>query len=179
MAHTGDADRVVVIDVHEHVDDPRVVNGELCRTLKPGAQLIITTPNGDESKLAVRIKNAVGMSKESYGHQRVGLTSAEIQSLMKHDGVRPERIRTFSRFFTELLELTINFAYVKVLAKKESQDDEHAEIAPTTSEQLRSVKKSYRLYSIIFPVYWLISQLDWLLVFTEGYCVVVEGRRIA
>lgn len=180
-------DRIVVIDVHEHVDEPQIVTRELVRILKPGAQLIITTPNGDESKLGVRIKSLVGMSVETYGHTRVGLTGPEIESLMNDAGVTPLRTATFSRFFTEMLELTINFLYVKVLRKDEpdiedptNQDtarEEHAEIAPATADQLRKVKTSYRIYSLIFPVYWLISQLDHLLIFDDGYCVVVAGRR--
>jgi hypothetical protein len=63
----------------------------------------------------------------------------------------------------------------------EEQDEhdahDHAEIAPATAEQLRKVQTSYRIYSIIFPVYWLISQLDHLLFFDDGYCVIVDGRR--
>lgn len=184
-------DRIVVIDVHEHVDDPGIVTRELVRVLKPGAKLIITTPNGDESKLAVRIKSLVGMSVETYGHTRVGLTGRELEQLMSAAGVRPLRSASFSRFFTEMLELSINFLYVKVL-RKHSDDDsahasdaaggehahaDHAEIAPATAEQLRKVKASYRIYSLIFPVYWLISQLDQLLYFSEGYCVIVEGMR--
>lgn len=180
-------DRIVVIDVHEHVDDPRIVTRELVRILKPGAQLIITTPNGDERKLAVRIKALVGMSKEAYGHKRVGLTAPEIEQLMITSGVQPVATQWFSGFFTEMLELSINFLYVKVLRKDDqaaapaahgSDDDhDHPEIAPATAEQLRKVQTSYRIYSVIFPLYWLISQLDRLLVFTEGHCVVVEGRR--
>jgi len=202
----GDAsfDRIVVIDVHEHVDDPRIVTHELARILKPGAQLVITTPNGDERKLAVRIKSMVGMSKEAYGHTRVGLTAPEIEQLMIADGVQPVSTGWFSRFFTEMLELTINFMYVKVLNKDKSagpgnpeadqgdrahqadnrhdahdghDDHDHPEIAPATAEQLSKVKTSYRIYSIIFPVYWLISQLDHLLFFDDGYCVIVAGRR--
>jgi len=192
-------DRIVAIDVHEHVDDPRIVTRELVRILRPGGQLVITTPNGDERKLAVRIKSLVGMSVETYGHTRVGLTSREITGLMADHGVTPVSSISFSRFFTEMLELTINFLYVKVLRKDdhghrhdgESHEHhghaaheagghhDHAEIAPATAEQLQKVKTSYRLYSVIFPVYWLLSQLDHLLFFTEGYCVMVLGRREA
>ena len=175
----GTFDRIVCIDVHEHVDEPSIISREPTRILKPGGQLIITTPNGDEAKLAVRIKNAVGMSKEAYGHRRIGLTADEIRALMTRENIKPVQTLTFSRFFTELLELSINFAYVKILSKKSdvADDHEHPEIAPATSSQLQTVSKSYRIYSIIFPLYWLLSQLDALVFFTEGYCVMVEGRR--
>lgn len=183
--------RVVVIDVHEHVSEPAIVTREIARILKPGAQLIITTPNGDETKLAVRIKSLVGMSVETYGHTRVGLTGDEIAELMTAAGVRPVGTTTFSGFFTEMLELTINFLYVKVLRRgpevaevRDSSDGppadghaDHSEIAPATAEQLQKVQTSYRIYSAIFPLYWLISQLDHLLFFRDGYCVVVEGKR--
>jgi hypothetical protein len=76
-----------------------------------------------------------------------------------------------------MLELSINLLYVKVLKKDSKNADEHAEIAPATSAQLEKVSGSYKLYSLIFPVYWVISKLDLLLPFTEGYCVLITGRR--
>jgi SAM-dependent methyltransferase len=174
-------DRVVAIDVHEHVDDPQVVTAELTRILKPGGQLIITTPNGDERKLAVRIKHLVGMSKEAYGHKRVGLTAQEIGSMMAANAVRPVTTEWFSGFFTEMLELSINLVYVKLLSRRGAQPDpglqDHPEIAPATAEQLRKVQRSFRIYSIIYPVYRVLSQLDRLLPRRHGYCVVVVGRR--
>jgi SAM-dependent methyltransferase len=170
-------DRVVTIDVHEHLPDPAVFTREVSRIAKPGAQVIMTVPNGDESKIAVRIKHAVGMTKEHYGHVRVGLQFHELEELMLHNRIEPRARTSFSRFFTEMLELTINFVYVKVLAKRSSAKVEVGQIAPATQDQLRSVEKIYKAYSVIYPLYWLVSKLDNALFFTEGYVVMVEGRR--
>ena len=141
--------------------------------------MICTVPNGDESKLAVRLKHALGMTPDEYGHVRVGLTIPELSGLMQRCGITPGQTSTFSRLFTELLELSINFAYVKILAPRSEAHVEKGQIAPATGDQLRSMKKSYRIYSVIYPVYWLISRLDILLPFTEGYVVVVAGQRPA
>lgn len=170
-------DRAIAIDVHEHVDNPDNITSEIHRVTKPGGQIIITVPNGDETKLAVRIKHALKMTKEAYGHTRVGFTVAELREIMAKNQITPLDIDTYSRFFTEMLELSINFLYVKVLKKGGHEEDEHAEIAPTTSEQLKQVSGSYRMYSLIFPFYWVLSRLDYLLPFTEGYCVLIAGRR--
>jgi SAM-dependent methyltransferase len=171
-------DRAIAIDVHEHVDNPDNITREIRRVTRPGGQVIITVPNGDETKLAVRIKHALNMTKEAYGHSRIGFTVSELREVMANNQITPLETDTYSRFFTEMLELTINFLYVKVLKKSDAGNDaEHAEIAPTTSAQLKKVGGSYRLYSLIFPVYWILSQLDYLLPFTEGYCVLIAGRR--
>ena len=165
--------------MHEHLDDCTAFSSEVGRIAKPNAQVICTVPNGDDQKVVVKIKHAVGMSVEEYGHTRVGLTIAEMQDILRQSNVEPTKTSTFSRFFTELLELTINFAYVKVLAKRSKAPVEQGQIAPATKDQIKSVEKTYKLYSLIYPIYWLISRLDGLLAFTEGYVVVVEGRRSA
>jgi SAM-dependent methyltransferase len=171
-------DRIITIDVHEHLDDFSAFSREISRIAKPNAQVICTVPNGDESKIAVKIKNAVGMGPEAYGHKRVGLTIDEMKDLLQQSHVDPTATSSFSRFFTEMLELTINFAYVKLLAKRSAAPVEHGQIAPATKDQLKSVEKTYKLYSLIYPIYWLVSRLDALLLFTDGYVIVVEGRRV-
>jgi SAM-dependent methyltransferase len=173
----GSFDRVITIDIHEHLEDPELFTREVSRVVRPGGQVICTVPNGDESKLAVRLKHALGMTPDEYGHVRVGMTIAELSELMQRCGISPRQTSTFSRLFTELLELTINFAYVKILAPRSEVHVEKGQIAPATGDQLRSMKKSYRIYSLIYPLYLLISRLDALLFFTEGYVVVVTGRR--
>ena len=170
-------DVVVCIDVHEHLDDPEPITREIHRVTSPAGRIIITVPNGDESKLAVRVKHALNMTKEAYGHARVGLTIEELDTLMSSCNIATDFVETYSRFFTEVLELTINFFYVKVLGKSDAAGAEEGEIAPATEEKLEAVSTSYRIYSIIYPVYWLLSKLDVLLTHTEGYCVLIAGSK--
>lgn len=170
-------DRVVTIDVHEHLDDHVPFSKEVGRIVRPDGQVICTVPNGDESKLVVKIKHAVGMTADEYGHSKIGITISELKEIMKNSNVEPTKTSTFSRFFTEMLELTINFLYVKILSKRSDVPVEKGQIAPATQAQLKSVGKTYKIYSMLYPIYWLVSRLDALVGFTEGYVVVVEGRR--
>ncbi|MCC7146391.1 MAG: methyltransferase domain-containing protein [Phycisphaeraceae bacterium] len=170
-------DRVVVIDAHEHVKDPLALTAELRRITRPGGQILITTPGGDQRKLANRIKQKLGMTKEHYGHVRDGFTPAELKDVLVRSQLHPTGARTFSRFFTEAAELGINYAYVKKLARRSQTPVEQGTIAPATSAQLKSVAKAYRMYALIFPFVWLWSRLDLLLFFTAGYVTVVNSRR--
>lgn len=170
-------DLLVSIDVHEHFEDPVPVTKELYRIVKDGGKVVVSTPNGDERKLAVRIKHLVGMTPKTYGHTCVGFDIPDLEEMLMNVGLRPSRSSSYSKFFTEMLELLINFAYVKVLSKKSKAEVEEGTIAPTTREQLRAVQKSYRLYALLYPFFWAISQLDRLLFFNRGYAVIVEAKR--
>ncbi len=173
----GVFDLVVSIDVHEHLADPQPVTSELARVTKAGGTVIVTTPNGNEKKIAVRIKNAIGMDAQSYGHVRVGFDVPDLRLLTDAAGLTFRRHSSYSRFFTEMLELAINFLYVKVLSRKSEAKVEEGTIAPVSKDQLRSVQKSYRIYALIYPVFWLVSRLDYLVWFTRGYAVVVEAGK--
>ena len=80
-------------------------------------------------------------------------------------------------FFTELLELAINFAYVQVLSKRGNREVKQGTIAPGSLEQLSSVERQYRLYSAVYPALFAISTLDRLLFFLTGYAVATVARR--
>ncbi len=173
----GSFDVAVSIDIHEHLLDPLPVTRELARVTCPGGRVIVTTPNGNEKKLAVRIKKAIGMDIRAYGHCRVGFDVPDLRQLTEAAGLTFRRSSSYSRFFTEMLELAINFLYVKVLAKKSRARVEEGTIAPVSQDQLRAVGKSYRLYALIYPLFWLVSRLDYLIAFTRGYAVIVETGR--
>jgi len=170
-------DLVIVIDSHEHLVDPHPFNLEIARILRKGGKLVVSVPNGDERKLAVKIKDFVGMTKEEYGHIVVGYEIPDLSRMIEKVGFKTCSSSTYSKFFTEMLELSINYAYVKVLSKKNGAKVEEGTIAPTTKEQLGSVNKSYKIYSIIYPFFYLLSKLDYLLFFKSGYAVVLEAEK--
>lgn len=168
---------VMTIDVHEHLENPENLNRELARLVKPGGNVIVTTPNGDEKKLATRIKKLIGMKPEDYGHYVVGYDAPQLeQQLMKVD-LKPSQEASYSRFFTEMLELGINFAYVKFLSKRSDAKVEKGQIAPQNINQVKSVEKTYRLYSLLYPIFLVISKLDFLDRSKRGYAVIVAARK--
>jgi SAM-dependent methyltransferase len=170
-------DRVVSIDCLEHIENPLVFTQELHRITKPGGRVIITVPGGDQRNIVNKIKTMVGMTKEAYGHIRDGLTEAELQPIMIEAGLQPMQSLTFSRFFTEMVELSINLLYVKVLAKKSKTHVKEGTIAPATKDQLKSVEKTYKLYALVYPFFRAVSSLDFLLNWTQGYVTMIEGKK--
>jgi hypothetical protein len=172
-------DAVVVIDVHEHLGETTPLNRELFRVVRPGGRAIITTPNGDLRKLAVRLKDRVGMTKETYGHVRVGYTIPELRQMLADAGFRPDGAGSYSQLPTELLELGINLAYVKLLnRRKRGGASEPGPIAPSSGEQVKKVEKTLKLYGAIYPVCRAVSSLDALVApFTTGYAVAVAGTK--
>ncbi len=167
----------VVIDSHEHLAEPSAFNSELARVTKAGGTVVVSVPNGDESKLVVRIKKFIGMTKEVYGHVVIGYEITDLDNMLKKAGMELYSSKTYSRFFTEVLELIINFVYVKILGKRSEAKVESGTIAPTSEEQLGSVSKTIKLYSLIYPFFWIISKLDVLLFFSTGYAVIAAARR--
>lgn len=173
----GAFDVVVSIDVHEHLADCRPFNEELRRVVRPGGIVVVTTPDGNERRPLAVLKNLVGMTKEHYGHTVIGYTVEQHAAMLKAVGLEPEASGSYSRFFTELVELAINFAYVKVLAKRGGARVKRGTIAPSSAEQLRAVERQYRAYALVYPLVAALASLDSLLVFSKGYAVSVRSRR--
>ena len=175
-------DAVIVIDVHEHLTETAPLNRELFRIVRPGGRAIITTPNGDLGKLAVRIKDLVGMTKDAYGHVRVGYTIDELREMLSKAGFRAGASGSYSQFPTEMIELGINLAYVKLLSRPAGTPAkaEPGPIAPSSGDQVRKVEKTLKLYGLIYPVCRAVSSLDALIApFSTGYAVAVVGNKPA
>jgi SAM-dependent methyltransferase len=170
-------DRVVVVDVHEHLLKPDALDQEVARVLAPGGVAIVTTPNGDERLPVARLKRVLGMDPAAYGHIVQGFTTEELEGRLKAVGLHPERRGAYSRFFTELVELSINFAWVKVLSRRKGAQRAEGEIAPRNAAQLGSVGGAFMAYRAAFPVIRALSSLDALVPGRGGYAVGVCARR--
>ena len=170
-------DVIITIDVHEHLLKPELVNRELARLVKPGGRVIVTTPNGDEKKLVTRIKLLIGMRPEDYGHYVIGYDVPQLNEQLENVRLNPSQNSSYSRFFTEMLELVINFFYVKILSKRSQAKVEKGQIAPQNLGQVKSVEKTLRLYSFLYPVFLVISKLDFLDRSPRGYAVIVAAKK--
>ncbi len=172
----GQFDRVVAIDTLEHLENDQPFLRELRRVLHPDGRAIVTVPNGDPRLLANRVKWRIGMTPDVYGHKRPGYTVAELSDSMRRVGFEPVGHSSYSRFFTEMVELVINFGYVFVLSRK-SKNAEPGHIAPTSSGELQTHGIAYRMYSLIYPVFRWITWLDRLLATETGHAVIVTAIK--
>jgi SAM-dependent methyltransferase len=170
--------RVVVVDVHEHLERTDALDREVARVLAAGGLAIVTTPSGDERLPVARLKRWLGMNPAAYGHTVQGFRVAELEEKMRAVGLVPERRGAYSRFFTEFVELAVNFAYVKVLSRRGGKrSTPPGEIAPRNADQLGKVGGAFRLYRLAFPVIHAFSSLDALIPGRGGYAVGIAARR--
>jgi SAM-dependent methyltransferase len=160
--------------VLEHLDEDQTFLREVRRVLRPGGRALVTVPTGDQSLLANRVKQWIGMKPEVYGHTRMGYTLAQLRDAVRQSGLSPVRGSGYSRFFTEMLELAINYSYVAVLSRKQ-RNAQPGRIAPTSSGELKSHGAAYRVYSLAYPVFRLVSKLDRFLPARSSYAVIVEA----
>jgi hypothetical protein len=101
---------------------------------------------------------------------------AELGDTVRQAGFAPIGESGYSRFFTEMMELILNFGYVFVLSRKKG-GAEPGHIAPTSAGELKTHGGAYRLYSMIFPVVRAISTLDGLLPAGPYYAVTVVASK--
>jgi SAM-dependent methyltransferase len=172
----GQFDCVVSIDVLEHLAEDQSFLRELRRVLRPCGRAVVTVPNGNPRLLANRMKRMVGMQPAVYGHTRAGYTLAELQDAVAGAGLNSVGGGGYSRFFTEAVELLINFGYVYILSRQRGPM-RPGSIAPTSSTELRTHGMAYRLFRLAFPMLSLISRMDRLLPSAGNYAVIAVAVK--
>jgi SAM-dependent methyltransferase len=161
-------DRVVVVDMLEHVPDEAAFARELARVTKPGGRLVVNTPHRKRTLLR-KLRHAIGQTDAKHGHLRPGYTPARIAELLG-PAFELEGHRTYSRFFSEALDTALNWG-VERLGKASS-----AKGMVVTGDDLARHRKAFRAYSRVYPLVWAVSRLD-ALVPASGYMLIASLTR--
>ena len=169
-------DTIVIVDLIEHVPDDRSLIAELGRLLKPGGALIINTPHLKPHSAINRLRDLAGLTDEWHGHVRPGYTVGSLGDLLG-PAFQIETSRTYSRAFSEWLDLVLNVAYQKRRGSGSIPASRKGTVVTRTDLDSRS--GAYRALTLVYPFLRFWSWLDVLLPFQEGYKVIVRARRCA
>jgi SAM-dependent methyltransferase len=177
-------DVVVGINFLEHLGNDRQFVGEMVRVLKPGGDFLLTCPDGVSGRLGYRLKKLYRFTADTggFGHVRDGYLRAELEALLRGAGLELDRIESYSRIFTELVENSLNYFYHRGAAQEEKTDTAgsfHGETSPATGDAFRKVGWKFRAYELAFPVLRGVSLLDRLIPFREGYMHCARARKPA
>ena len=165
----GEFDRVVVVDMLEHVKNEATFVSELVRITRPGGRLIVNTPHLKHTALR-RLRHAIGQTDEKHGHLRPGYTPARLQELLS-PGFALESHHTYSRFFSETVDTAINWG-VELVGKRGS-----AKGMVVTGGDVSRHRRLFAVYSAIYPFCWAWSQLDGLIPWASGYMLIATATR--
>jgi len=163
-------DRVAVVDMLEHVPDDAAFAAELARVTKAGGVLVVNTPHLRRTALR-RLRLALGQTDEKHGHLRPGYAPERLLSLFA-PAFEVERQRTYSRFFSEAVDIALNWAMER-LGKRSS-----AKGMIVTAHDLARHRKTFRAYGAAYPLVWAVTRLD-ALVPAPGYMLIASLRRSA
>lgn len=179
----GAFDLVALPDYLEHVEDDAGLLSEIRRVLKPGGRLIVVVPQTGRFHILQRLKPALGMRLEFYGHKREGYSLEGLTARLAEAGFAPAGHKSYAKFFSEFFELVLNALYTKLMkppaqasAPSESLRDGH--IRPTTAAEFGERRGAFKLYSVVYPFVWLASQLDRLLFFLKGNSLIIWAKLV-
>jgi 2-polyprenyl-3-methyl-5-hydroxy-6-metoxy-1,4-benzoquinol methylase len=163
-------DRVVVVDMLEHVEDDEALVRECARVLKPGGRLIVNTPHL-KTTLLRRVRHGLGQTDEKHGHLRPGYTP-ELLGRLFAGLFALDSHRTYSRFFSEAADAAVNFA-VERLGKKGS-----AKGMVVTGGDVRRHRRLFAAYAAIYPAVRTVCALDGLIPWASGYMLICSATRL-
>ena len=168
----GEFDRVVIVDLLEHLEDDHGFLEELGRIMRPGGELIINVPHVKPSFLR-RFRLAIGQTDEQHGHVRPGYTVETLRRALG-DVFTVVGAQTYSRFFSQCVD-TLVTAVAGIAKRGHGASSKGLVITERDVDQSR---RWLTLYGLIYPIMWLMAQLDRLLLFRSGYLLVVKARRV-
>lgn len=163
-------DTVVIVDFLEHIATDREFIDELFRIIKPGGQLIINVPQIKNSLLR-NFRLAIGQTDEKHGHIRTGYTVEQLTEMLS-DRFTVTTHKNYSKFFSEFIDTAITLGLS--ILKKGKENTQKGQIV--TQNDMFKYQKTFKAYSAIYPIFWIISKLDTLLFWRSGYMLIVKAK---
>jgi ubiquinone/menaquinone biosynthesis C-methylase UbiE len=151
-------DIIILSDFLERVVDDNALITECHRILKPTGRLVVDIPHAKRWSMLKPFEALFGTSDTKKARVHAGYTEPELFQLLKH-GFDVHSVKSYSKAWVELVDMIAGF--------KAS----HIASGPAYSERL------LKLYSRLYPFYWLAFQLDGMLFFTRGYNIVAIAVR--
>lgn len=164
----GEFDRVVIVDFLEHLEEDAGFIAEVRRILKDDGIFILNCPHAKQSLLR-RFRLAIGQTDEKHGHLRPGYTRESLEPLLE-GRFRIVESWTYSRVFTEGLDTLITAA-MALLQGRGHEEEGPSKGVLLTGQDMAKFRRAFRLYSLLYPLFWIMTRLDRLLFFRSGYCM--------
>jgi SAM-dependent methyltransferase len=169
---TDTLDRVVIVDLLEHLHDDRAFVEELFRILRPGGELIVNVPHWKDGLLR-RLRLALGQTDARHGHVRPGYTRPSLRTVLAgRFEVTAEA--TYGKAFSELLDIATRAVTERLKPARAG-----------TAKGIFLVDEDFRRHAGLFAVYGLldplprsIATLDRLLVGYEGHMLIAKARSL-
>ncbi|MBA2564898.1 MAG: class I SAM-dependent methyltransferase [Gemmatimonadetes bacterium] len=181
-------DVVVGINFLEHLEDDHGFVREMVRVLRAGGSFLLTCPDGPSGRPGYRLKKLYRFTADTggFGHARDGYSRSEIEALLRGAGLEVERLESYSRLFTELVENSLNLVYHKGATRAQeaagggdADGHFHGDTSPASGSDFQAVGWKFRAYAAAYPLLRGFSLLDRVIPFTEGYMWCARARKPA
>jgi len=175
--------KIVLASRPEHIKNDDKFFREVYRILKPQGELFILTPHIHLGLFLNSLKEKIGLTLERYDHYRPGYSGGALKDKLERIGFKIIKQGSYCRLFSEFIELIINASYAyfsqkkaKAQGRKQSVDFSYR---PESKEDISRDKFSFKLYSLVFPIFLAVSKLDYLLSPTQGYVLYIQARKVS
>jgi SAM-dependent methyltransferase len=164
-------DRVVIVDMLEHVSDDRAFVAEVRRVLRPAGRLLVNVPHLKPHSVLNRLRHAAGLTDEKHGHLRPGYSVASLRQVLAPHFMLV-RHATYSRFFSEGVDTAMTLAYEATARGKTAPGSKGTVV---TQADAASRQGSFRALRAAYPVLRAVASLDGLLFLQPGYKLIAEA----
>jgi len=174
---------IVLASRAEHIKDDDKFFREVYRVLKPQGELFILTPHIHWGLFLNGLKEEIGLTLERYDHYRPGYNGKALKNKLEHVGFKVIKQGSYCGPFSEFIELMLNVIYLYFGQKKakvqNGKEPSGFSYRPDSKEDIIRNKFSFKLYSLIFPIFLAISKLDYLFFSTPGYALYLQARKVS